>query len=801
MKTLLISLLLFSFPSLYAATLNKIVFSESFDNQGSFTLMGSGLSIAGGEIYDDGHGFLSFPAKAQKINGKAFELAVGVAFNDVQKPVRFLFVSNAFHIEINRTNLNLRVIQRGVATTLSALGVLKQTGRIYNVGLLVNNGRINLVLDGKIVKSMAQKSPFAFPNLYVAGTPWYSRLVGLVDNFQVTTNSNVVVPPPPPSSLPPVGLFVSPTGPINGDGSISKPFPTIAKGLAGLTPGKTLFLRGGQYYESITLNKNGSSSAPIIIKNYPNEVPVINGAIPLTLRKMSVPDPKLPIATWSSVYYGSVPTSSLAGGVPQLVDGDRFLRLAQTPNRPHDVFLQPADFDPITLGDGATSYIQDSYFSGRAANYWNGNIYNSSGVLVADYKTQVSVKSHNANNNIVESEIVSSGADTVNLSPFLPPIDATMDGFVLQNHPSAFDQAGEFLYLDDASGTTHFYVRPFGAVPMVEVIKLITAVKPQSGALNGNFTVIDGLKFKNFGQWGNTRAGGVVVATGFGAPNYQILNNEFSNIVGSAVSLSGGTNCLIQGNRIIHVKEARGISALTTKDSRIIRNHIEETERTGIYSAGSMNTVVADNYIGKQGLHGNGVSSYQGDAGIVILRNRIDTGNIGITLKASSDFTIMGNIITTQANKVLSSWGSNSGYIRAMENIFYSSNKTSSMSKSSIDNFTQEVIMNNVSVGGLWDASPLKMNNIYLGLAWNESSRYGWALGAGEVIEPNYAKVFRDFAGADYRAQAGSPMLNKGADITPYINKARYPGVNFDLDFAGTPRVQNRIDIGPYEAP
>lgn len=89
-------------------------------------------------------------------------------------------------------------------------------------------------------------------------------------------------------------IFVSTTGDdVLGDGSILNPYATIQKGFDEVTPGTTLYIRGGRYqpigtyiatpfgtdwYASAgATHKSGTADNPIRVYNYPGELPILDG--------------------------------------------------------------------------------------------------------------------------------------------------------------------------------------------------------------------------------------------------------------------------------------------------------------------------------------------------------------------------------------------------------------------------------------------------------------------------------------------------------------------------------------------
>jgi parallel beta-helix repeat protein len=72
--------------------------------------------------------------------------------------------------------------------------------------------------------------------------------------------------------------YVAPNGNNANPGTVKAPFATITKGVSVLRAGDELLVRGGTYRESVrVLKKRGTASAPIRIRNYPSEKPVIDG--------------------------------------------------------------------------------------------------------------------------------------------------------------------------------------------------------------------------------------------------------------------------------------------------------------------------------------------------------------------------------------------------------------------------------------------------------------------------------------------------------------------------------------------
>ena len=78
-------------------------------------------------------------------------------------------------------------------------------------------------------------------------------------------------------------FIVSPTGSDSASGSATAPWRTVAASLRKLSPGDTLFIRGGTYVEDVapTLPR-GTAAARITVRNYPGEIATIQGLVRFT---------------------------------------------------------------------------------------------------------------------------------------------------------------------------------------------------------------------------------------------------------------------------------------------------------------------------------------------------------------------------------------------------------------------------------------------------------------------------------------------------------------------------------------
>jgi len=104
-------------------------------------------------------------------------------------------------------------------------------------------------------------------------------------------------PPPPPTGeteAPAAGalapdIVVAPNGSDRGDGSLAKPYATLAKAVAAVRPGQTIALRGGTYRPTAgtIIDTDGEPGRRITLTNFRDERPVID-ARDVPVRKWTV---------------------------------------------------------------------------------------------------------------------------------------------------------------------------------------------------------------------------------------------------------------------------------------------------------------------------------------------------------------------------------------------------------------------------------------------------------------------------------------------------------------------------------
>jgi parallel beta-helix repeat protein len=87
---------------------------------------------------------------------------------------------------------------------------------------------------------------------------------------------------PGPATAPAAARYLSPNGSDANSGTLAAPLRTLQRALAMARPGDTLYVRGGTYDVTKRITHArvaGTPSAPIVITNYPGEIPVFISSV------------------------------------------------------------------------------------------------------------------------------------------------------------------------------------------------------------------------------------------------------------------------------------------------------------------------------------------------------------------------------------------------------------------------------------------------------------------------------------------------------------------------------------------
>lgn len=132
------------------------------------------------------------------------------------------------------------------------------------------------VSGGRFVGSLFWLSPGAAYDVRVTLTdPDAGPLNGVVLQGSQSTRAEIAIPAA--ASVWYVATNGSDASP--GDGSLARPFATLARAFQAAHAGDHIVLRGGTYYQGeIQPASSGSAVAPIVVKSYPGESAILDGA-------------------------------------------------------------------------------------------------------------------------------------------------------------------------------------------------------------------------------------------------------------------------------------------------------------------------------------------------------------------------------------------------------------------------------------------------------------------------------------------------------------------------------------------
>jgi hypothetical protein len=106
--------------------------------------------------------------------------------------------------------------------------------------------------------------------------------------------------------------FVGPQGSDRAEGTQANPWRTLEFAVRQLKPGDTLYLRGGTYYETVSVALSGTPEQPITIRSYPGEPAIVDGG-----HREFFENPAMawePVADGAPGEYRSTKTYSAGGG-------------------------------------------------------------------------------------------------------------------------------------------------------------------------------------------------------------------------------------------------------------------------------------------------------------------------------------------------------------------------------------------------------------------------------------------------------------------------------------------------------
>ncbi len=288
----------------------------------------------------------------------------------------------------------------------------------------------------------------------------------------------------PLAALPATELYVATNGSDQAAGTLAAPLQTIQAAFNKAVAGDTILLRDGIYREAVALkNKSGKEGAPITLKAYPGEKPVLSGLDVLKLEWKATPQ--------AGVFVAAFDTPAIS----QLFFNGKPMLEARWPNCPTDTngdwnFFSPDAWAIVDKTGCSYGTIADSRL---AATGWN--VTGAQALLNVDHQFFCwtrTVQNHVAGSKTFnyDKDLGSSVAkkdETGANSPF------NDDRYYLFGMRQFLDAPGEWFY--DAAAKQLFFYAPGGKSPAGGKLEIKTRNWGIMADQNSSWLTIDGITF------------------------------------------------------------------------------------------------------------------------------------------------------------------------------------------------------------------------------------------------------------------------------------------------------------------
>ena len=545
-----------------------------------------------------------------------------------------------------------------------------------------------------------------------------------------------------------------------------------------LSPGDSVLFKGGVFYHgTITCNWSGSAGNPITYGSYGTGCGIIDGSESITgWTQCQSAEECGGNPDWQNIYTSTVPPGTDVL-IANMYEDDQMLWPSQDPDLDDPFYYDDlATFRPIHSNNVTrTSLTDPSYFTQPDPNYWNGAF-----LLLWGRP------------NIVRALRITSYVPAENKVQFDDTGESSLyDGrtvyYAVANHLLKLNVPGEYV-VDDQTNTIYLWPRTGGDISQ----KQITLSHRRIGInIKGcDYITIDGLKIQKhtagLGEWHC----GTAVLDRFGGYHNIVRNNNMTmnrSMEGQGVirMYGGCSDITVENNYIYENPKNRGM-ILTFVDSVCRNNYMRKNGGTAIDFYGCVNSEMTGNTVVEHtGVHANGLTLYLDCQNCLVAYNTVYDGSCALTLQNGINFTVAYNVFHTDRDTYTATdWGGCDGIYYYNNVILNSYAKGLNKGGSTIN----VVARNNIADGSLLGYGSNFSHNIYTDLAWNQAPKYGWSLGAGEMIEENKDVIFVDQASRDFRLRPGSPAIDAGIDV----------GFDRDIEATFVP-LGSAPDIGAYE--
>ena len=580
------------------------------------------------------------------------------------------------------------------------------------------------------------------------------------------------------------------------ENSIDNAWCTIARAAELSQPGDIIYIRAGEYPESVVLSQSGTADAQITFAAYAGEDVFLEGGDYINgWTQCQSADDCGGNPNWQNIYYNYIPAENAEDTtalVANLFQGDQFLSVAQEPDLPDSFFIDDIDnYYPISVGGQTTTTLTDTAtFSNYLAGFWE----DAYALLWVTH------------NRVEFRKINTYGSGTISFAETdAPPYDDRDGRYSIYNGVQQIDNPGEYSVNHDLEqdGARKVYLWPLQGVIADNLIRF----SARNYGININrqsYVTVQGLTVQRYTGSelihgvgiGSVRQGGEI--DGVVIRDNEVRFNRHATRGYGGIYLSGCNDCIVDSNTVSENVRHAGIFLSYPTRSRVKNNFVYKPGQTGIRYYYADQSSITNNEISEcSGSHANTITVYLWSNDVLIANNYIHDSLGFITLQNSNNITIYNNIIDATVSRIaVQEFGRQSSgtWILANNTFINSSNSTSVMFNNYGANY---IIKNNIldGIAELDDETVDRDNNIYTGLMWNQGDNYG----ENEVVQEDLSLILTDAAAGDYTPLTNSYAANSGQDISDILPTAIFTDFDFDRDRLGRQRDMSSPAIGAME--
>lgn len=586
------------------------------------------------------------------------------------------------------------------------------------------------------------------------------------------------------------------------DNAIDNAWCSIAHAASIAQPGDTIYIRAGEYRESVTLSQSGEQQAPITFTAYAGEEVVmeggeyLNGWVQCQSQTECGGNPN-----WQNIYYSFIPVENAAevsALVANLFQGEEMLAVAQEPDMPDPFYIDDIEnYYSIDIGEQTlTTLTAPDVFSGFSSTFWQDAY-----ALLWVTHNRVEFRKIDSFDN-VNHAITYAETDA-------PPYDDREGKYSIYNGVQQIDNPGEYSVSHDLEqdGTRKTYLWPLDGVMSDNSIRY----SARNFGININrhsYVTVQGLKVQRY--TGSELIHGVGIGSvtqgaeidGVVIRNNEVRFNRHATRGYGGIFLYGCNDCSVDSNVVSENIRNKGIF-LTYPTRTVVKNNIvHKPGQTGIsYYYADQSSIINNEVSGCSGSHANTITVYLWSNDVLIANNYIHDSLGYITLQRSNNITIYNNFVDASKSRIaVTEFGDeSSGTWIVANNTFINSAPSTSLI---LGNYGANFIVKNNIFDGFQPLADEILdidNNIYTGLMWNQYERYGWELAENEIIQDDLDQILIDSANRDYTPIFNSYAAASGADISEILPSNIFTDFRFDLDIEGNSRNMANPAIGAFE--